>query len=117
MRYSRHLVASGVAAVIICLRCVVALGADSPTAAHKPEVLIVVMGVTTPFATFGLIHRFEQIAGVESVTFNLLHGIADVTLRPGAVVTDDEFRRAVRNASYTPGPIRWKHPAPGISPN
>ena len=87
--------------------------ADQPSArpADLPpgygEVQVIVLGVTAPFFVFGIVKRFEQIPGVEHASFNLLHGIADIILKPGASVTDDDLRRAVRNASYSIGPIHW----------
>ena len=85
--------------------------ADQPSA--KPalppgygEVKVVVLGVTAPFFTFGIVKRLEQIPGVEHASFNLLRGTADVVLKPGANVSDDDLRRAVRNASYSTGSIQ-----------
>lgn len=76
------------------------------------EVKVVVLGVTAPFFTFGLVKRFEQIPGVEHASFNLLRGTADVVLKPSANVSDDDLRRAVRNASYSIGSIQWiAHPS------
>ncbi len=91
--------------------------ADQPSArpALPPgygEVQVVVLGVTAPFFVFGIVKRFEEIPGVEHTSFNLKRGTADVLLKPGATVTDDDLRRAVRSASYSIGPIRWiAHPA------
>ncbi|MGC8525258.1 MAG: hypothetical protein ACP5M5_13335 [Acidibrevibacterium sp.] len=77
------------------------------------EVQVTVMGVTAPFTVFGIVKRLGQVPGVDHVSFNLLHGLADVRVKPGAVITDDDLRRAVRNASYTAGPITWlARPAP-----
>lgn len=81
--------------------------ADAP-ALPASEALVTVMGVVSPYATFGLLKHLGGIAGVESATFNLAQGVADVHIRPGATVTDDQLRAAIRSASYTPGAIRWK---------
>lgn len=92
---------------------IVALGA-TPAPAGR-EALVTVKGVTYPFATFGIIKRLEQMPGVEHVTFDLKDGLADVKLKPGAEITDEQLRAAVKNASYTPGDIKWlpdpSHPA------
>ena len=92
---------------------IAALGVAVPALADAPvlpasEALVTVMGVVTPYATFGLLKHLNGIPGVETVTFDLAHGIADVHIHPGATVTDDQFRAAIRSASYTPGDIRWK---------
>ena len=79
-------------------------------AAAEPggEALVTVKGVVAPGASFGLLKHLGGIPGVEDVQFDLLHGQARVRIKRGAVVTDEQLRDAVRSASYTPGPIRWK---------
>jgi hypothetical protein len=72
------------------------------------EVLMVVKGVVAPYATFGLLKHLSGIPGVATVSFNLLHGTADIRLKPGASVTDQQLREAVISAAYTPGDIHWK---------
>ncbi len=106
----RHL-AFHLSTALICLQVHPGLAADPAGTTPRREALIIVKGVATPFSVFGLIHRFKQIPGVEDVVFYLSRGLADVTLKPGATVSDEEFRQAIRNASYTPGAIRWKQAA------
>jgi copper chaperone CopZ len=98
--------------LFICLKAPLVLGADPMGTASEREALVIVKGVATPFSVFGLIRRFNQIPGVESATFDLSQGLADVKFKPGAAVSDEDIRRAVRDASYTPGPIRRKPTAP-----
>lgn len=74
------------------------------------QVQVTVMGVVAPYSTFGLIKHLMGIPGVARVQFNLLHGVADMQLQAGAVVTDEQIRAAVRSASYTPGKIRRMTP-------
>lgn len=89
--------------------------AGPPQGNGGEEILAVVKGVTNPFTQFGLIQHFRRIPGVDDVHFNLLHGLADIKLKPGAQVSDDEIRRAIRSASYTPGDIT-RHSIPADSP-
>ena len=100
--------------LFLCLKAPPVLGADPSGTVPEREALVIVKGVATPFSVFGLIRRFNQIPGVESATFDLSQGLADVKFKPGAAVSDEDIRRAVRDASYTPGPIRWKQAAPVI---
>ncbi len=72
------------------------------------EALMVVKGVTSPFATFGLLKHLNGIPGVERVDFSLRSGVADVKMKPGATVTAQQLRDAVHSAAYTPGEIRFK---------
>lgn len=89
-------------------------GADPVQNTPTQEVLVIVKGVTNPFAQFGLIKHLQQIPGVEQATFNLLRGLADIRLKPGAQVTDAEIRQAIRSASYTPGDITWSAAVPHV---
>ncbi len=75
------------------------------------ELRIVVMGVVAPSSTFGLNKHLLGIPGVRDVHFDLLHGIAAMHIAPGAVISDEQLRAAVRSASYTPGEIRRIPPA------
>lgn len=81
------------------------------------EALAIVKGVVAPFAVFGLVHNLQAIPGVERVSFNLMQGLADIRVRAGAQVTDDQIRAAIRKASYTPGEIRWTTPEAQRTPD
>lgn len=88
-----------------------ALGAVPQTAACS-EALVTVWGVIAPVATFGLIKSLEAVPGVKRASFDLLHALATVEIQPGAVVTDEQLRAAVKSASYTPREIRRPSPCP-----
>ncbi len=79
------------------------LAAD-PLPANRVQ--MVVLGVVSPGATFGLVRHLLGINGVSNVTFDLEHGLATMQVAQDAVVTDEQLRAAVRSASYTPGEIR-----------
>jgi copper chaperone CopZ len=74
------------------------------------EVQVIVKGVAVPYSVFGVISRLEQIPGVANVSFDMRHGLADIKFKPGAHVTDEQLREAIKNASYTPGDIHWITP-------
>lgn len=71
------------------------------------EVHVIILGVTAPFFVFGIQKRFQEIPGVEKVTFILEEGLADVWIKPGAHVTDEDIAKAVRSASFSLGKIVW----------
>lgn len=75
--------------------------------AFDGDVEVQVLGVAIPFTSFGIVHRLRTVPGVESVAFNLKEGEAILKLKPGAYVTGEMLRDAVRDASYTPGDIAW----------
>jgi hypothetical protein len=77
------------------------------------EVHVIVLGVTSPFSTFGLGRRLLEVPGVTRVRFIMEEGRAVLWLAPGAEVSEAELRQAVRNASFTAGRIIWvRSPAP-----
>lgn len=80
------------------------------------EALATVKGVAMPFSVYGIVASLQQIPGVDHVSFDLTHGLATIRLKPGATVTDEQIRRAIIHASFTPGAIRWKS-APESRPN
>lgn len=91
-------------ALLTCARIAPAL-AESQNPGHGEEIFAIVMGVTTPFGTFGLLKHLEGIPGVEKVTFSLRRGLADIIVKPGAFVSDEQIRQAILSASYSPGDI------------
>lgn len=74
------------------------------------EVHVIVLGVTSPFSTFGLGRRFLEVPGVAKMRFIMEEGRAVLWLKPGAQVSEDELRKAVRNASFTTDRIIWVRP-------
>ncbi len=71
------------------------------------DVAVEVKGVAIPFTSFGIVHRLKTVPGVVGVQFNLKQGEAILQLAPNAYVTDSMLRAAVKNASYTPGNVKW----------
>ena len=99
------------AVILACLYSSLAAPARAaPPPAQSDEVQVIVKGVAVPYSVFGIVKRLEQIPGVAKVDFDMRHGLADIKLIPGAHITDEELRAAVKNASYTPGDIHWVTP-------
>ena len=81
----------------------VLLGGAAPSDGGTIE--MIVLGVVSPGATFGLKKHLMGLQGVTDMHFDLMHGLATMRLAPGAVVSDTQLRDAVRGAAYTPGDI------------
>jgi copper chaperone CopZ len=97
--------------ILLGLSSLSASPADSATPpAQGDEVRVIVKGVAVPYSVFGIIKHLEQIPGVAKVDFDMRHGLADIKLIPGAHITEDQLRAAIKNASYTPGDIHWVTP-------
>ncbi len=69
------------------------------------RVSVIVEGVAIPFTVFGIIHRLGQIRCASNVRFSLTTGEAVFDIPAGCGLANEEIRAAVRDASYTPGPI------------
>ena len=104
-RRGRSTVPWMLAMLAACLAAASARGADVPMTAPCGVAMVTVWGVIAPVATFGLIKNLEAIPGVAEASFDLRHALATVRIKPGATVTDDQLRAAVRSASYTPREI------------
>jgi hypothetical protein len=78
----------------------------SPVAGSSGQQLdVIVKGVATPFAAFGLMRHLCNLPGVGNVRFHLSQGLAELTLKPAARLTDAEIRVAIHSASYTFGSV------------
>ena len=95
------------------LSTIPAVSATPP--AQSDEVQVIVKGVAVPYSVFGIVKRLEQIPGVAKVNFDMRHGLADIKLIPGAHITDEQLRAAIKNASYTPGDIHWVTPTSNLA--
>ncbi len=101
---------NGVAGWVAAFALATLLGGAAPSSGETVE--MIVLGVVSPGATFGLTRHLLGIPGVQQMRFDLQHGLATMHLAPGAVVTDAQLRDAVRGAAYTPGDIHRIPPGP-----
>lgn len=72
------------------------------------EAVVQVKGLACPFCVYGLEKRLKKLPGVQKVHVELGKSEADIAFAPGSAVTDAEIQKAVRDAGFTPGAIRWK---------
>lgn len=92
---------------MVILSCCIrpSFGATTGDPPDTEDILVIVKGVATPFSEFGLLKHLNAIPGVAQVHFNLMRGLATVSLKPGAQVTDEQIIQTIRSASYTTGSI------------
>jgi copper chaperone CopZ len=50
----------------------------------------------------------KKLPEIERVHVELGKGEAQIAFAPGSTVADAEIRKAVRDAGFTPGTIRWR---------
>jgi mercuric ion binding protein len=101
------------AALSLAATLVVLLAGTSPSLATDGkgparEAVVQVKGLACPFCVYGLEKRLRKLPGVERVHVELGKGEADIAFAPGSAVADAEIQKAVRDAGFTPGTIRWK---------
>lgn len=80
-----------------------ALAASDVEPEATNRVVVTVQGVGCPFCVFGIEKWLGKIDGVQDVQMDLETGRVTLTLEPGASVTEDQLRRAVEQAGFTPG--------------
>lgn len=78
---------------------------------ESPDVIAEVAGLSCPFCAYGLEKKFVEAPGVDSVSVALEEGEVRLWLESGREMTDDEVRRIVRDAGFTPGEIRRPGPS------
>ncbi|MGH7943842.1 MAG: heavy-metal-associated domain-containing protein [Opitutaceae bacterium] len=99
MRTKIRTIAAAAVAMILALS--VALAQTAPTHAY-----IQVKGLACPFCVQGLEKHLKKIPGVAGVTTSLEKGEVVVHIEDPQKVTEDELRKAVKNAGFTAGTIR-----------
>jgi copper chaperone CopZ len=78
---------------------------NSPTLARKA--VVKVKGLACPFCVYGLEKHLKKLPGTTEVKVSLGKGEATVTFSPDSNVTEEQVRKAVRDAGFTPGSIEW----------
>lgn len=75
-------------------------------AAPARTVVVEIEGLACPFCVYGLERQFNRLQGVERAEVDLGEGKAELTLKPGATVTETAIREAVRKAGFKASEIR-----------
>ncbi|MFQ5779239.1 MAG: heavy-metal-associated domain-containing protein [Nitrospiria bacterium] len=69
------------------------------------QITIRVDGLTCPFCAYGLEKKLKRLEGVEKVRIDIDRGIAEVTVAEGKFIQEEELKKAVLNAGFTPKDI------------
>lgn len=70
------------------------------------EIVVSIQGMACPLCAYGLEKRLEKLPGVTRITVDVGKSLATLAVETGAGPTDEEIRRAVREAGFTAGEIR-----------
>lgn len=109
MKMNIKTIAAAALAMMLALNAAVAQ--TTPSHAY-----IQVKGLACPFCVQGLEKHLKKIPGVAGVTTSLEKGEVVVHIEDPQKVTEDQLRKAVKNAGFTAGTIRIEkggadHPA------
>jgi len=75
---------------------------DRPT-----QITIRVDGLTCPFCAYGLEKKLKRLEGAESVRIDIERGIAVISVAKGKSILEENLRKAVQNAGFTPRKITY----------
>lgn len=67
---------------------------------NDPDVIIEIGGLSCPFCAYGVEKRFRKLDGIERLSILLKEGIVQVRLEDGASVSEEQFRKAVKDAGF-----------------
>jgi mercuric ion binding protein len=81
---------------------------SGPASGDSRQAVVAVNGMSCPFCAYGVKKHLSALPGVRSVRVELAKGEAIVEFVPEDRVTDEQIRKAVREAGFTPGKIEWK---------
>lgn len=98
---------------LVLAAAVLSLGGSSNLAAQAPDAVgrqavITVDGLQCPFCAYGIQKQLKKLPGATKVEVELAKNQAIVSFKPGADVTDDQLREAVRKAGFTADTIEWR---------
>ncbi len=101
------------AAVARALCVSVALGIGSTITVRSqedvtPQLIVTVEGIACPFCVYGLEKHLRKLPGVTNVETDLRKGETTVDLAAGSEVTEEQVRKAVRDAGFTASTIERK---------
>ena len=80
---------------------------DTPTDSPRRAV-VTVKGLACPFCVYGLEKHLRKLPGAAAVRVDLGKGEATIDLAADSKVTEEQIRKAVKNAGFTADRIEWQ---------
>lgn len=81
----------------------------APATGTGKQAVVEIKGMSCPFCAYGAKKRLLTLPGAKKVDMTLGKDQAIVEFAPDSKVTDDQIRKAVRDAGFTPGKIEWRN--------
>ena len=73
------------------------------------QVQIRVDGLSCPFCAYGLEKKLQDIDGVSEIKIDIDQGLATVSVSEDKTVSEEEIRKVVKQAGFTPKEIVYAH--------
>jgi copper chaperone CopZ len=73
------------------------------------EAVVEANGMSCPFCAYGVKKHLLQLPGAEKVEVDLGKDQAVVDFAPDSKVTDEQIKKAVRDAGFKPGKVEWRN--------
>lgn len=106
--YGRWIGLALIAAILVFLAAPHGAWSGGPASGASKEAVVAVNGMSCPFCAYGVRKHLSALPGVKSVRVELAKGEAIVEFDPEGRPTDEQIRKAVRDAGFTPGKIEWR---------
>ncbi len=71
------------------------------------QAAVEIKGMSCPFCAYGAKKHLLSLPGAKKVDVTLGQDKAIVDFAPDSKVTDDQIRKAIRDAGFSPGKIEW----------
>jgi len=101
-----------VAASVLFFISAVPAAFAAPATGTGKQAVVEIKGMSCPFCAYGAKKRLLALPGATKVEVTLGQDQAIVDFAPDSKVTDDQIRKAVRDAGFTPGKIEWRNAGP-----
>lgn len=82
---------------------------STPQANVSKQAVVEAKGMSCPFCAYGVKKHLLQLPGAKNVEVDLSKDQATVDFAPDSKVTDEQIKKAVRDAGFTPGKIEWRN--------
>lgn len=97
------------AASVLFLISVIPAAFAAPATGTGKQAVVEIKGMSCPFCAYGAKKHLLTLPGAKKVDMTLGKDQAIVDFSPDSKVTDDQIRKAVRDAGFTPGKIEWRN--------
>jgi mercuric ion binding protein len=82
---------------------------ETRQAATSREAVVEANGMSCPFCAYGIKKHLLRLPGAKKVEVDLGKDQAIVDFAPDSKVTDEQIKKAVRDAGFKPGRIEWRN--------